>query len=108
MGQELSRREEVMPMCPATLADRLFCVVTAYDRLGRYKTFCLPAGEAFSKELQHTNFAFKVSVGRRSVTTDFLDAAIGMDDSFNPSDAVEPLLKNIARPGHEVIIGPAS
>ena len=61
MRQQLPGRKKVMPVGPATLADRLLGFVAAHrNRLRRNESLALPLGEAFTQQFEHFGFAGKV------------------------------------------------
>ena len=88
----------MMPVGPAALANRLLGVVTAHDCLRRNKPLALPLRKAFAKQFQHLGFPRQIG-GIGGCVAAF---TLGID----PANAVEPFLKDIAWPGHHIVIAP--
>ena len=95
-------------MSPTTLADGLFGVEAADDRLRGNETLALPLGEAFAEKSEDVGLAPEVGFFGSGVAADFAGLAIPAGHSFHPADAVEPFLKDVGDAGHEIVVGPAA
>ena len=103
----MARGEKVVPMGPATGANRLLRFVAALgDAFRRDKPLALPVGEAFAQKFEGEGFAAEVVGIGRGVTAGLFQGAVGADDGLDPADAVEPFLKYVAGARHEVVVGP--